>query len=135
MKWRDPTLSIWSDALDLLERADRLHRQFFQVEQHRDRAPTWEPPIDMLETERMLLIIVALPGVAPDQLVVAIEGGALVVRGRRAMPALRETAAIRRLEIPHGRFERRIVLPEGQFQLEKRQLQDGCLILTLYRIG
>lgn len=28
---RDPVRSMWTEALDMLERADRLHRQFFQM--------------------------------------------------------------------------------------------------------
>lgn len=135
MKWRDPTVSIWGEALDMLERAERLHRQFFQLEHRRDRLPTWEPPVDMFETEKELVIVVALPGVAAEQLAVAIDGGALIVRGERAIPTTRETAMIRRLEIPYGRFERRIDLPAGQFQLGQRLLKDGCLLLTLNKFG
>ncbi|WP_019140190.1 Hsp20/alpha crystallin family protein [Noviherbaspirillum massiliense] len=134
MKWRDPTISIWDEALDMLERADRLHRQFFQLE-HQGRTPTWEPPVDVFETELELVIITALPGVAAEQLAVTIEGPAVVIRGQRAMPLPRETAMIRRLEIPYGQFERRVELPPGQFQVGQRLLKDGCLILTLNKLG
>jgi len=39
MIFRDKTKSMWADALDMLEQADRLQRQFFQVSQARLRAP------------------------------------------------------------------------------------------------
>jgi HSP20 family protein len=134
MKPRKPTVWMWGDALELLERADRLHRQFFQPGQQRNQCPTWEPPVDMLENERELAIYVALPGVSEEQLDVTIEGAAVMVRGRRTMPDLRGSAAIRRLEIPYGRFERCIELPVGQFQVEQRSLQDGCLVLVLSKL-
>lgn len=134
MRGRDPTGSMWDEALSLLERADRLHRQFFQLEHHRNRSPTWQPPVDILETEHELVIIVALPGVSAEHLAVSIEGNALMIRGQRPMPRVRESASIRRLEIPYGQFERSIEFPPAQFQLGERLLQDGCLILTLKKL-
>lgn len=135
MQGRDPTASMWDEALSFLERADRLHRQFFQLEHHRNRSPTWQPPVDMLETEHALIVIVALPGVSAEHLGISIEGNTLIIRGQRAMPRTREPAAIRRLEIPYGRFERSIEFPPAQFELGERLLKDGCLILTLNKLG
>jgi HSP20 family protein len=40
-------------------------------------------------------------------------------------------AAIHRLEIPYGRFERRIPLPPGNYRLHEQFLEDGCLVLVL----
>lgn len=135
MKWRDPTASMWDEALQLLERADRLHRQFFQPSPHAGQCPTWAPPVDIVETQCNLVIIAALPGVAAEQLSVSIDADGVFIRGQRAMPAGGDTAVIRRLEIPFGRFERRIELPAGQFRLGQRLLKDGCLILTLDKLG
>ena len=42
-----------------------------------------------------------------------IGGGELAVIGTRHLPALRGPARIHRMELPHGRFERRIPLPPG----------------------
>jgi HSP20 family molecular chaperone IbpA len=43
-------------------------------------------------------------------------------------------AIIYRLEIPYGRFERRIALPAGQYELVDRRLEQGCLTLGLRRL-
>jgi HSP20 family protein len=67
----------------------------------------------VLETETEILILVAFPGVAPDDVEAVIEGDALVVRGRRVLPAELLNARIHRLELPQGCFERRIILPLG----------------------
>ncbi|WP_050783384.1 Hsp20/alpha crystallin family protein [Methylobacterium nodulans] len=40
----------------------------------------------MLKTEDAVLILVALPGVDPDQVAAMIEDDALMVSGRRALP-------------------------------------------------
>jgi HSP20 family molecular chaperone IbpA len=58
----------------------------------------------------------------------------IIVRGERSLPANSRRAAIRRLEIPYGQFERRIALPAGQFELFDRRLEHGCLVLGLRRL-
>jgi HSP20 family molecular chaperone IbpA len=126
---------MWEQALDLWERADRLHRQFFQLTSTQARRPNWEPPVDIYETERELSIIVALPGVAPDQLEVVIDAATLLVLGERPMPVTSRDAVIHRLEIPYGRFERRIELPPGSYRIGQRMLVDGCLTLILHKPG
>jgi hypothetical protein len=46
-----------------------------------------------------------------------------------------EPAVIRRLELPYGRFERRVALPGGRYELEGRQLVNGCLQLALRKLA
>jgi HSP20 family molecular chaperone IbpA len=130
MKLRNPSTWMWGEALEMLERADRLHRQFFQP----GDVQGWEPPVDIFETEHGLTLFVALPGVTSDQLAIVVDNGALVIRGRRMIPAICRNAKIRQLEIPYGRFERQIELPPGQFEVGPRTLQDGCLVLTLNKV-
>ncbi len=125
---------MWASACELLERAERMHRQFFQPRSSNARQPSWEPPVDMLETESELWILVALPGVGADRLQVAVDGGTLVVAGERPMPGRAHAGIIRRLEIPYGRFERRIELPAGRFEIARRELTDGCLVLGLRKL-
>ncbi|MBL6751885.1 MAG: Hsp20/alpha crystallin family protein [Nevskia sp.] len=125
---------MWAEACELLDRADRLHRQFFHPGLRAASRPNWEPPVDMFETERALWLIVALPGVAVDQVDLSIDGTGLVVAAIRALPQEARGAAIRRLEIPAGRFERRIELPPGRFELVERRFADGCLTLGLRKL-
>jgi HSP20 family molecular chaperone IbpA len=134
MSLRDPRAWMWAEALTLWEQADRLQRQFFQLGAAPAQRPTWEPPLDVLEAGNTLTIVVALPGVPPSHVEVVIDGLALAVRGERPMPGARSGAAIRRLEIPYGRFERRMQLPPGRYQIEQRALEDGCLTLRLRRM-
>lgn len=134
MKFRDPTKSMWTHALEMLEQADRLHRQFFQLGKVQSRVPSWEPPVDIFETGQELSILTALPGVSPSEVQVIIDGGALCIVGERPMPAC-AGALIRRLEIPYGHFERRIDLPPGHFEISERVLTNGCLLLTLKKLG
>jgi HSP20 family protein len=129
MKSRDLRSLMWGEALSLLEQADRLQRQFFRLESARAQAPSWEPPIDVVETADTLLVEVALPGVAADAVTIGIEAGGVAISALRAFPAREGGARILRVEIPYGRFERRIALPMDALELTGRTLRDGCLRL------
>jgi HSP20 family protein len=133
MSNRDPFVQMWTHALALLDRADQMHRQFFRVSPAAVY-PVWEPPVDILENGEAIQIVVALPGVAPESLRVSASASELVVSASRALPGGQTEAVIRRLEIPHGRFERRITLPVHT-ELSRSQLLNGCLYLTLNKLG
>lgn len=134
MPLRNFELSMWAEACEVLERAERLHRQFFRPVAMRARRPAWEPPIDIYETPDEFRIIVALPGVEPEHISVSLEDGQLIVSGRRYLP-VDVGAEIQRLEIPYGRFERSIELPEGRFNLGTHEFLNGCLLIILRKIG
>jgi len=132
MRPRNPATRMWAEALEMLEQADRLQRQFFQLSQ-RSAGACWEPPLDIMDTEQRLYILVALPGVAPDKLQVVTDGHMLHVIGDRPMPAV-PGASIKRMEIPYGRFERHIELPAGRLEVERQELENGCLRLVLRKL-
>jgi HSP20 family protein len=126
---------MWSEACEMLARAERLHREFFRPAGSAARPPAWEPPVDVLETERAVLVLVALPGVNPDRVDARIDGGDLVFSGNRVVPPEMQTAVIHRLELPQGRFERRVRLPAGRYSAVQRSACDGCLVITLQKAG
>ena len=119
---------MWAEACAAMERAERLHRQFFH-----HAGPHWQAPIDVFETGDGLTILIALPGVELEHINVVLSAGVLVVRGERPLPSEVQTSRILRMEIPHGHFERRIELPAEPFELSGRHLANGCLMLRLQR--
>jgi HSP20 family protein len=121
---------MWVDALAGMARADRLHREFFCP------APRgWEPPVDLLETAEGLILVAALPGVRPADVELVVGGADIVVTGVRRRPAVRGPVRIHRMELPHGRFERRVTLPLGRYELVRRELADGCLTVILRKLS
>jgi HSP20 family protein len=121
---------MWSEAVDMLAKAERMHRRLFQLA-GRHAQITWEPPIDLLETDRAVLVLAALPGVDVGQVEAVIEDGALVICGQRILPPELQSAVIHRLELPQGRFERRVALPPGRYDGVSRAALNGCLIISL----
>ena len=118
---------MWSEALSMIDRAERLHRHFFTHAQ-----AAWEPPIDIVEAGDRVLVHVALPGVASDDITIGIDRAGISLSAVRPFPCRGGSedapAHIHRIEIPYGRFERHIRLPLGE--LVEQQLKDGVLTLT-----
>ncbi len=126
---------MWSVACEMLARAERLHRELFRPLESSARHPVWEPPVDILETEREVLVLVALPGVNQDAAEAVIEDGHLLIAGTRTLPPELTTAVIHRLELPQGRFQRRVSLPAGRYSGIRRTAVDGCLLIILQKAG
>ncbi len=126
---------MWSEACEMLARAERMHRELFRPAGTQKRQPAWEPPVDILETELEVLALVALPGVNADHVEAAIEDGELVITGTRVYPPALRTAVIHRLELPQGRFYRRLRLPAGRYSGVRQAVADGCLVITLQKAG
>jgi HSP20 family protein len=112
-----------------------MHRDIFKPAGMQARLPAWEPPVDILETEFEVLALVALPGVNPDDAQAVIEEGDLVIAGTRTLPPELRTATIHRLELPQGRFYRRLRLPAGRYTGVRRNVAAGCLVITLQKAG
>jgi HSP20 family molecular chaperone IbpA len=114
-----------------------MHRQFFQPGVTAVPRASWEPPVDIFESERDLLVVVALPGVESQDIEISSGPDMLLVAGVRRLPAAARgkhgALAIQRLEIPHGRFERRIRLPAAHWELQRSTLAEGCLLISLTR--
>lgn len=135
MSYRDTTRWMWNQARDLMDQAEHLHRQFFQLSAGKGTQAVWEPPVDVFEDEREVVIVIALPGVCTEGVEIRNEAGTLVVRAERRIPFAGTRRAVRRLEIPYGRFERRVALPSGRYDAGAHEFVDGCLILKLRKAG
>jgi HSP20 family molecular chaperone IbpA len=122
---------MWSEALDLLARAERMHREVFSLRPPERSGLCWEPPVDMLETDRHVIVLTAMPGVDPGTVSILIEDGDMVISGERSLPSELQTATIHRLELPQGCFRRRVRIPPGTYDDVERTLSNGCLIVTL----
>jgi HSP20 family molecular chaperone IbpA len=126
---------MWSEACDMLARAERMHRELFRPAGAVKQLAAWEPPVDILESEFEVLVFVALPGVDSEYVQAVIEDGDLVIAGTRILPEQLRTAIIHRLELPQGRFYRRLRLPAGRYSGVRRAVVNGCLVITLQKVS
>jgi HSP20 family molecular chaperone IbpA len=127
---------MWAQAVDFIDQAQRMHREFFRLSASASAEPAlWQPPVDVFENAHEVIVVVALPGVAAEAIEVQAVPGAIVVRAHRPMPFEGAGLRLRQLEIPYGFFERRIDLPQAPLELAGHELSHGCLVVRLTRIG
>jgi HSP20 family protein len=122
---------MWLRALELADEAERLHRRFLDYIGPGTDAVRWEPPVDIHETEDGLILLFALPGVAPEDIELRLERAALTVSALRRVKLADAGAIIRRLEIPHGRFVRKIALSGPSLRIAASSYLNGCLEVRL----
>ena len=126
----DPRTLMWTTACEMIDRAERLHRQFFQPIAAPMPELSWEPPIDIIETDSEILITVALPGVDPDAMKVSVDADGISVVGFRRPSAIPRGSRVHRLEIPYGKFERLIRVQAALLPLDRSEFANGCLTLN-----
>lgn len=130
MPRQDPHEWMWAEAVAMLARAERAEAA---PGRRPARAAAWTPAVDVIETEAAVLILVSIPGVSAEAVEAALDGDAVLVSGRRTLPPELQTAVIHRLELPMGRFERRIPIPPGHYDGVRRDTRDGCLLISLHK--
>lgn len=139
MSAHDWDFIIWRRANDLLQQAERIHRNFLQIaagahyRASHGSTPSWEPPVNVVETDESLWVISALAGVAADRVDVRLEGGDLIIAGERPLPRCCNDGELKLWEIPLGRFERRLRLVGGEnpLLLGEISFHDGLLIIEV----
>ena len=82
-----------------------------------------------------MIALVALPGVDPNRVEVSLDGDILILSGTRSFPKEMGAAVIHRLELPQGRFERRVPLPRRVYGVVRSSTSDGCLAIILEKLG
>ena len=139
MSAHDWDFIVWRRANDLFQQAERIHRNFLEVAAgaryrlSQGRTPSWEPPVNVVETDDSLWVISALAGVAVDRIEVRLEDRDLVIAGERPLPNCCDDGQLKLWEIPLGRFERRVRLigSDRPLFLGNISFQDGLLIIEL----
>ncbi len=124
---------MWVEACEVLDQAERLQRQLLRYLGPGTDAAVWEPPVDVLESPEGVILLFALPGVAPEDIDVRLEPTSLTVSATRRLKLKHADVVIRRLEIPHGRFLRRVPLTGVPLTISATRYERGCLEVHLAR--
>jgi len=119
----------FADAAPLRQAMDRLFEQGFP---RPDRG--WLP-VDVYETATALVIKAALPGLAPEDVDIAIDGDTLTITGEFKADEEEQDREYHRRELYVGTFERALRLPE-RFQTERAEavFDHGILTLTIPKV-
>ena len=135
MKW---DLLSWQQANELMEQAERIHRNFLQIIADTQYlapqgvAGTWVPHVNVVKTDQDWWVIAALPGAVANQIDIRLAGDQLIISGTRPLPPCCAEGELTIWEIPLGRFERRLsLIPGVRFTIAETRFKDGLLITQL----
>ena len=70
----------------------------------------WQPPTDIFETDRDIVIKMSIPGVRTTEVAVEVNGDTVTICGVRKGPDPGTVLKYHQMEIRNGYFERRLVL-------------------------
>ena len=135
MTRRAPRPPISALALLQQEMGEIVHR--LSVLDRADRLPgsEWSPAVDVFEARDRLVVVIEVPGLAPESLRVAFRERELVLSGERRARRTGPGCTFHCLERPHGRFERAIPIEAPvDVARAKATLRGGLLAVTLPRL-
>lgn len=93
---------------------------------------TWEPAIDVFETEEDVVVLAELAGVSQDEITLEAERTRLVIRGERREPVAQRRKVYHKLAINVGPFEGSVTLPVAvDLERATATFKDGLLEVTL----
>ena len=128
-KW-DP----WQELASLQQNVNNLYNDFFtRISPAKEIAFT--PQINMYETEKEIILNVALPGTLQEDIDISIEAdGVLYIRGERANP-YEAIVGLRHIgELCYGYFERRVQLPaKCSNEKIKAEYSEGILNIQIIK--
>ena len=117
----------WEPSRDLRTWQQRLERL------SAPQPEPWSPAIDVYETPQSYVVVAELPGLAREQIELALEAARLTIRGSRAdrRPAA-EIVHFHQVERGHGAFARTFEFVDHiDVEGVSAELADGVLYVTL----
>jgi HSP20 family protein len=121
-------------ALPVLPDVDRLFDELWRGfgVAPRAEAPAFQPRLDVREADAEISITAELPGLEEKDFEVSIEADVLTLKGEKRIETETTREGWRHVETTSGRFERRILLPEGvDPEAVKAAYKNGVLTVTV----
>ena len=125
----------WS-IVDLLHRdLDRLATRRLPQNDAQGVVTNWVPAVDIIEEKDRFVLRADVPGVAPADIEVSMDGGVLSVSGHRFEESRSDDAGMQRVERVSGRFLRRFSLPDSaDAESVKARSNNGILEVTIPKL-
>lgn len=109
-----PWGTVWDTRFpSLREEMDRVFEDFFGDTGFASlRGTNWAPPVDIVDTENEITVIVDIPAIDPEDVTVTVLGDTLTIEGERKQEREFNEQDYYRSERMHGSFSRTISLPD-----------------------
>ncbi len=117
----------------LRRQMDRVFEEMVDVK--REAQATWQPAVELQDTEENIILRAQIPGVEAKDLDINVAKGAVEVAGERHYENKDSKRGYFRSEFRYGKFQRVIALPVAvQNDQVQAQFKDGILTLTLPKV-
>ena len=127
-------------AAESPEIADDVRAMFEEIaaslkQEQRAYSGECQPPLDVLETDQAVEIVVDIAGVPASGVRVVFRAGVVIVAGEKGPPAASQSQAFHLVEREFGRFVRAVRL-NGAFDVanSRAALRDGELTIVLPKL-
>lgn len=128
-------LTKWSpsNGLSSLRRdMDRLFEAFFDHGEMADWRTSFEPSVDVSDTNDAIVVKAQVPGISKDDLHVEVTDDVLTLKGETKQEEKEEDKNYYRREIRYGSFSRTIPLPAAvQSDQAAAKMKDGVVEITI----
>ncbi|MBI5746755.1 MAG: Hsp20/alpha crystallin family protein [Nitrospirae bacterium] len=131
----------WEPFMDLLSLQEKMNKLFEDsVSPHAGKGAeiptgTWYPAVDILETDKDIVIKVELPGIDLSDVNLEIADNMLSLRGERRFEKDTKKENYHKVERSYGSFHRSFTLPGSVDQAKiNAKLKDGILEVKLPKV-
>jgi len=130
----------WSPARDMVSLREAMDRLFEESFLRPDlfgggETPASALPLDMYETENVVVVKASVPGVKPEDIEVTVTGDLLTIKGEFKSEEKTEKRNFIRQERRYGSFCRQLGLPTGvDSNKAAASFENGILTLTLPKV-
>jgi len=113
---------------------EKLFEEFFFMAKSHDFASStpWQPPTDVYETEKDIIIKMSVSGLRPEDISVLFSDQILTVSGKRGDDSAHQKVCFYQVEIRYGYFERKIKIPK---QVDANNIhatyESGFIVITI----
>lgn len=130
VRWKDP----FADMTKVQETVNRLFEEAFSPVLAREGtwSRSWEPAVDIYETDEEILLKAEVPGIGKDQVSIEVKEGVLTLSGERKFEKEVNEEQYHRVERSYGAFHRTFTLPSSvDAERVNASLRDGVLEIRL----
>ena len=126
----------WEPFRDLVAMQDRMTRLFDETLARvwKEEVPRggWSPPVDILEKENEVVLLVDLPEMIQSEIDIKVEENTLIIQGERKFIKETSEETYIQIERPYGTFRRTFTIPRAIDQEKiKASYKDGVLRVIL----
>lgn len=126
----------WDPFMDLVPLKVRMNRLFEEAFTPREEedfvASTWNPSVDIYETEKSLVLTAEVPGLDEKDIEIKIEDSTLTLHGDRKFEKETKEDNYHRIERAYGSFYRSFTIPRNIDQDKiKAESENGILKVTM----